>query len=436
MMNTIYDYNGDPIDTAKLLGEHADDGSVWTTEARPSVATNLTPKRLGALLRAADDGDVDAYLILSEEIEERDLHYRSVLFTRRTAISGLDVEVEAVDETPLQQDIARDVKRLLREPECVDLRFDMMDAIPKGYSLCEILWEDRPDGKWWPRGYRYRNPRWFRVDPITQKGLRLDDGTPDGKELPPAKYVIHLPKLKSGLPTRAGLARPASIAFAFKAYSIRDLARFLEAYGIPARIGRYPASAQGNKALRKKLLNAVRRLGTDAAAILPDDVVIELLEANRGSNSEPFIGTAEFWDRQISKLVLGQTTSSEGGSSDYKESQQHQGVRLSIAHHDGRGIAKTLSRDLVRPFVELNYGPQEEYPRLSLPVPVPEDLTKFTAAVTPFVDRGLRVGQAAVRGKLGLPEPDEEEDILAPRPQGMPQGPMGDTPGGQEPADA
>ena len=60
------------------------------------VATGLTPAGMASVLRdAAEGGDHDAYLTLAEEMEERDAHYSSVLGTRKRAVSGLPVVIEA-----------------------------------------------------------------------------------------------------------------------------------------------------------------------------------------------------------------------------------------------------------------------------------------------------------------------------------------------------
>src|SRR4051794_16915564 len=54
-------------------------------------AQGLTPVRLAQLLRAAETGDPIGYLELAEEMEEKDLHYLSVMGTRKRAISQLPI---------------------------------------------------------------------------------------------------------------------------------------------------------------------------------------------------------------------------------------------------------------------------------------------------------------------------------------------------------
>ena len=57
----------------------------------PSVG--LTPERLTQILREAEFGDPFLYLELAEEMEEKDLHYLTVLSTRKEAVSQVDLQV-------------------------------------------------------------------------------------------------------------------------------------------------------------------------------------------------------------------------------------------------------------------------------------------------------------------------------------------------------
>ena len=40
---------------------------------------------------------------------------------------------------------------------------DILDAVGKGYSVCEIMWDT--EGKsWFPSSILWRDPRWFEFD--------------------------------------------------------------------------------------------------------------------------------------------------------------------------------------------------------------------------------------------------------------------------------
>ena len=96
--------------------------------------------------------------------------------------------------------------------------------------------------------------------------------------------------------------------------------------------------------------------------------------------------------------------------------QVHDGVRRDILGADARRLAATLTRDLVKPVVDLNIGPQRHYPKLQFALPDDQDAKTFADIVAELVDRGLRVGQSAVLDRLGLPEPAANDSFWHPRP--------------------
>lgn len=416
-----------PAKPAALLREDIRDEDHWHVTGTESVATGLDPARLARVWRDADNGDTRQGLTLAFEMERRDMHYHAAITQRRTVVSQLEPEVTPVDDSPLQQRIAADVRALVEDDRFSRLVFHMLDANPKGFSLVEVMWETS-ESQWWPSRYEWRDQRLFRVDPVTLRGYRFDDMTAEGRALPAHKYVIHEAMLCSGPPLQSGLARVCAAAYLCKSYTVRDLMRFLEVYGIPARVAKYPT--ESTDAYQRKLLNTLRQMGTDAAAVIPANVTLEWLDSQKGGESGAFLGSAEFWDRQVSKAVLGQTSSIEGSGGDYKASLSHKGVRMDIAAHDARQVMATISEQLIEPFVAFNYGPQDSYPRVRLPVPMPEDLTKFAAAVTPFIDRGLPVARRGIYTRLGLAEPQHDDDLLEPRVVGVGgEAPSGDAPG-------
>ena len=75
-----------------------------------------------------------------------------------------------------------------------------------------------------------------------------------------------------------------------------------------------PANLTSTHAIddRRVLLQAVRDISTDAAAIIPKEMEIEFVEVAGGTGNGLFSAKAEYLDKQISKGVLGQTMSKIG----------------------------------------------------------------------------------------------------------------------------
>ncbi|OBY90706.1 hypothetical protein A6723_020985 [Pseudomonas sp. AU11447] len=409
----ILDSAGRPIQKVNILDEVVQASvtgvrQAWSTD---SISTSIDPGRLRAILQAAAQGDARDYLTLAEEMEEKDPHYAAVLGTRKRAVSGLSIAVEPASSDPRAEEIADAVRQLVDAPQFGDMLDDLLDAVGKGYSVVEPLWEYRRE-KLWPKAYKHRDPRWFQFDRETGERLQLLQLDGSLAELPPDRLLIHTPRLKSGLPIRGGVARLVAVAFMCKAFGQKDWMRFAELYGIPLRIGRYGPGAKPDDIA--VLRRAVAQLAADAAAVMPDGMKIEFQEiANAAGGADLFEKLAEWLDKQISKAVLGQTMTTDDGSSQ-SQANVHNEVRKDILKADAKQLAATVNRDLVRVFVDLNFGAQEEYPRVVLQVTEPEDLKVLADALGPFIDRGLRVDSAAILDKFGLAAPEKGAEVLRP----------------------
>ena len=184
---------------------------------------------------------------------------------------------------------------------------------------------------------------------------------------------------------------------------------------MPIRIGRYNPMTAEEKDIRT-LLTALQNIGSDAAAALPDSMRIEFQDGVRGGEgTDVFERLADWMNRQVSKAVLGQTMTTEDGSS-RAQAEVHDKVRQDLRVADARQVAETLHRDLVVPFVSLNFGVQERYPRIRIPVPDPEARANFAGVVKDLAPLGLRLPAKAVRSRLGLPEPEDGDEVFGGRP--------------------
>ncbi|HBQ2112093.1 TPA: DUF935 family protein, partial [Klebsiella pneumoniae] len=64
-----------------------------------------------------------------------------------------------------------------------------------------------------------------------------------GAELMPFGWMVHKHNAKTGFTGQSGLYRVLVWPYLFKNFAVRDLAEFLEIYGLPARVGKYMAGA-------------------------------------------------------------------------------------------------------------------------------------------------------------------------------------------------
>lgn len=420
-MTTLTDQWGNPLRKDVLTREVA--GPTLTGVRSPLSgypADGLNPVRLADLLCEAAEGEPLRYFELAEVIEERDLHYAGVLATRKRSVAQLDVTVEAASDSAEDVRRADLVRDWLNRDELADETFDMLDAIGKGVSFTEIMW-DCSSGQWWPERLEWRDPRWFTFDrrdlrtPHLRGGI---DGMQPSAPLPAFKFIYTQIKAKSGLPVRSGLARLAAWAWMFKAFTQRDWAIFTQTYGQPVRIGRFHEGATAQD--KATLFRAVANIAGDCAAIIPKSMELEFVESkNVASGSDLYERRADWLDRQISKAVLGQTTTTDAVSGGHAVSQEHRQVQEDIETADCKSLAAVINRDLIRPWMDLEFGPpatsaRGAYPRVVIARPKQEDLAQLTDSLAKLVPLGLRVQQSEVRDKLGLSDPDTESDLLRP----------------------
>ena len=403
--------DGSPVLVSELSDEIATPTVAGVRRiAEERISSGLSPEKLGTILRDAQTGDARAYLTLAEEMEERYLHYASVLMTRKLRLTGVAPTVDAPKGVPAK--IIDAVGELVEDVEFQEGIAPLLDGIGKGYSVVEIGWDYR-DGLLRPVRFDWRDPRFFQFDRIELSELRLAvDGSIDGEELPPGRFMVHMPATRMGIPIRRGVARAASWAYMVQSFTLQDWAAFAEVYGMPFRVGKYGQGA--SEADKRKLLRAVSSIANDAAAIIPESMLIEFHEVSGTQGAQVFGSLIDYTDDKVSLVVLGQTMTVKDGSS-YGQAKIHDKVRIDIAQADGRQLGRTVNRDLVRWFVSMNFGPQAVYPSVEWPVTEPEDLNTLSEALSRLVPVGLRIGQDEVRERFGFSKPRAGEEVLTPQ---------------------
>lgn len=395
----------DEIADAQITGLR----NIW---GHDSIASGLDPVRLADVLERAAQGDHHDFLTLAEEMEERDLHYGSVLGTRKRAIGSVEPTVEAASDDAFDVRLADEVRDIIAAPEFGDMVDDAGDALGKGYSANEIIWDSSAQ-QWWPSQYKWRDPRFFTLNQTNGHDLRLmTDDSPFGEALSPYKFIVHRPRLKSGIPIRGALGRLSAVAYMCKSFALSDWMTFAEVFGMPIRVGKYGANATPDE--KDTLRAAVANIGSDAAAIIPESMKIEFEKAGATGGEDLFEKLCDWLDKQVSKGVLGQTASTEGTPGKLGGDDIQDEVRQDILKSDLRQLENTINRDLVRPYIDINHGPQKRYPRIRFPVIEPEDLVALTNALEKLVPLRLKVGMSTVRDKFGLPDPDPDEEVLTP----------------------
>ncbi|MCG9624629.1 DUF935 domain-containing protein [Vibrio mediterranei] len=414
----IVDKWGSPIDKGEL--------EVIQTEDNARIAqlykhyadhpsSGLTPSRLANIMKEAEQGNLIAQCELAEDMEEKDAHIQSELGKRRMALQGVEWNIKPPrNATAEEQRDAEMIQELLEDAIWLDdVIFDLSDATLKGFAHGEIKWafDERTH---YIDDIEYRDPSWFQVNPNNRNELRLRDGSHEGVALQPFGWVQHLAKAKSGYIERRGLVRVLAWPFLFKNYSVRDLAEFLEIYGLPVRLGKYPEGATQQE--KMTLMRAVMSIGHNAGGIIPKGMDIDFQNAASGQ-SDPFLAMMEWCEKSQSKAILGGTLTSQadGKTSTNALGNVHNEVREEIRNFDLKRLAATLSQDVVRPLYALNgksYQNPNRLPRFEFETTEPDDWKAFSEAMPSMVDMGMRIPLQWAHDRTQIPMANKDEPVL------------------------
>jgi phage gp29-like protein len=312
----------------------------------------LDPSRLARAFAAADAGFITEQAALFELVEEQDAHLFAELAKRRRAVTGLGWQLTPPPDAG-QSELARteELAAMIRAIGHIeDAQYDLTDAIGKGFTALSYAW--MPGDVWLPDGLEFIPQRLFQVDPATRRLQFLKDGI--AEDLWENHWIVHEHRAKSGYIEGAALFRVLAWCYAYKAYDIRDMQRFLEVYGLPLRLGKYPDGIADKQ--RDELLKAVKNIGHDSASVVPESMSIEFVQAVKTGTVRDFLDAVEYWERKQSLAILGGTLTSQadGKTSTNALGEIHERARREIMLHDVRQLEPTLTAQLVRPIALVN----------------------------------------------------------------------------------
>ena len=418
-MAKILGPDGQPISSEVFAQPQTSHYSHLQRELQTHPTRGLTPSKLATILDQAEQGDLQAQFDLFEDMEEKDGHIAAELGKRRRALLVPWSVVPPDNPSARESAAAEQLAELVGEmADFEDVLFDVTDAIGKGFSCGEIEWH-KPGKYWLPKTITHRPQSWFTVHRGYRQELRLRSNTTAadgsvGEPLQPFGWITHVHKAKSGYLERTAMFRQLVWPYLFKNYSVGDLAEFLEIYGIPVRIGKYPSGASEKE--KMTLLRALVGIGHNAAGIIPNGMELDFLDAASG-DPKAFELMMTWCERTQSKVILGGTLTSgaDGKSSTNALGNVHNEVRKDLRSSDIRQVCSTLTRDFLYPIAVLNgLAPDgmRRCPVFCLDVGETEDLTAYADALPKLVGVGMQIPVQWAQEKLGIPQPQAGEPVL------------------------
>jgi len=371
-MAQILDKSGKPI--------VAEIASIRRDPLQPLFSGLITPNDDTLASRGQGKG-----LKLYEEVE-RDAHVYACLHKRKMAVISRPWEVTAASDSRPDKKAAAIVEAQLGALNFDAICMGLLDAINKGFAVGEIMWAtphpqplscgervaDRPgEGQIIAADIRLRDQRRFNFDEDYALRLKTQQNMLKGEELPARKFIVHSVGAKDGNPYGLGLGSKLFWPVWFKRQGITFWLTFLDKFGSPTALGKYPPSTSLPD--QQKLLDALAAISQDAGVTIPEGMAVELLEATRGGTAG-YEQMIRYMDEQISYCILGEAPGAkDSGGAQASAAITRNEVRLELVQFDSDMLSATLNATLVKWIAEFNV-PGAAPPAVWRKIVAPEDI--------------------------------------------------------------
>lgn len=349
---------------------------------------------------------------------QQDAQIQACLTIKKLAVLSRGWEVHPASDDPADIRVADFVRFALEDMRgsITDVLMNALDAVAKGFSVMEINYRIIDREPW--RGMiglasiKSKDPSGFTFDTdefLNVRGLKKNTwvATPfylaSEKVLPAEKFVIYSynPRYESPYGT-------SDLRAAYKHYWSKDVLMkfmnvYLEKYGSPTARGTYKRGTP--KQAQEELLKVLAGIQKESAIVIPDDVQVELLEAQRGGEAG-FLQALEWHDKQIAKAILCQTLVTDEGVrvGSFALAKIHLDVLKMCLAKLKRDLEEALMREqVIRRLIDYNFA-DARCPNFSLGPLEDRDMEKLADVIAKLVSgEVIRPNEGWIREYLGLP---------------------------------
>lgn len=221
-----------------------------------------------------------------------------------------------------------------------------------GFSIAEAVW-DKSGNHIVLADIKVRNRRRFAFDGAGGLRLKTFANMQPGELMPNNKFwVTRFGADHHDAPYGLGLAHYLYWPVWLKRNVTRFWAVYLEKFGTPSAVGKYPPGTQ--KVEQEKLLSALRSLQRDSATVIPQGMEMELVEAMRSSAADhkQFV---EVMNEAILLICLGQMATAKGTSGKLGNDASRENVKDAILKADADLLCESFNRSIVKWLVAWNF---------------------------------------------------------------------------------
>ena len=255
-----------------------------------------------------------------------DEHLTAVMEQRKMAVMAKDFYIVKADT----QEKNEELTKVLSAPWFYNLISLGLDSIFYGHSLVEIAVSaanvPKPRAVLIPREHVIPEFREVLLRPSDPNGIPYADDT---------SYRL----VEFGEPDALGLLNKAAPLCIYKANAVGAWADFITKFGQPIRVGKVNSRQQADM---DKMEEFLQKMQKSPYAVIDVADQIEIKESTHSDAFKVFHEFATRLDKGLSKLILGQTMTTDDGSSN-SQAKVHEAVSNTYTVADCRFIAQTIN---------------------------------------------------------------------------------------------
>lgn len=389
-----------------------------------TLGSKQSPASVEAILRSALGGDIRRQFEVYELMEDTWARLAKNLHELKTAASRASYAVmpyveRGEEPTSTAQEKADYVQQCLDNwkssptkslngfQDCV---YDLCDAIGKGWSAQEIIWEASGDGIQ-VNASAFLHPMYYGY-PANEYELKLSPGG-DGlyEDFQTNKFIVATYKNRSGNSVGYGLMRQLAYWWAGANHCRDWLLNYAQIFGQPLRFATYDPNA--SDLLKGDIADMLENMGSAAWGAFPHGTNVEFKEASKGAQDNPQAMYLELADRICDITILGQTLTTDVGDSGSRAlGDVHQEVRLSRLEDACLWVANVLSEQLIPAICELNYGNKDEMPSLTPSTTQDSDPMAEAQRDQIILGTGVELPKQWFYERHDIPVPKDGEKVL------------------------
>ena len=370
--------------------------TISSRNEKPVSFASLTVDKVASVIRQSENGFSAPFWGVCRTIILHDAHIQSELFKRKNAVLGDELTVIPWSTDPKDIEAAAAAEAMLTNlPSLQDALIHLMDATIYPLSIVEKVFgpadPSRPE-----LGRRTALTELFAVpyrliawDKNGQPVITDRENIGGFLDVPPidfSRFVVHRGHMLTAPDRYGGPMRAIFFLVLLSAMGTSWWARFLERYGSPFIVGRVDSENDNDRRILEAAISYSNQIG---GLVISGVSHIDIKEAS-GSSAQQFEQFKAHCRREISRIILGQTLSSEAsptgigsGASDLQGD-----VLAAIKKFDSRMLGETIRTQIVAQWLTLN-GYTGRPPTIIFSGADNKDVERAIAALKNLYDAGL-----------------------------------------------